>query len=207
MTHVPTCPKILPHELVALIEQFGKSWAASPLRPKPSKEVLQAWSELIEKWIQDKELPLLVRKQSNNRGSVINHITGRELVPTDNSAAHWAYTLAIKNQCPSIEQLKEMLAKDTIPIAMIQKAVEKPIAKYHCSLRNEHNINTYNWKLAHIKGVGLKTRAALDIMPIEKIITQFRNLMLPSNMFAIPLAWSGLGEIESVIQAVANHME
>ena len=76
---------------------------------------------------------------------------------------------------------------------------------YKCTLDNKFNLNASNWKLAHIESVGLNTRTALTEIDIKSITTQFRHLMQPSNMFVIPLVWSGLGEIESVIQAVADY--
>ena len=66
MTSIANCPKIEElDDLRALIEQFGTAWAATPLRPKPSQETIQAWSVLIEKWIDDASLPLFVRKHAN----------------------------------------------------------------------------------------------------------------------------------------------
>jgi hypothetical protein len=206
MTSIANCPKIEElDDLRALIEQFGTAWAATPLRPKPSQETIQAWSVLIEKWIDDASLPLFVRKHANNRGFVIQHTTGRKLVPTDNSVAQWVYTLAINNQCPNLEELRTMLNEDKIPMAMIHKSIEKEGAMYKCTLDNKFNLNASNWKLAHIESVGLNTRTALTEIDIKSITTQFRHLMQPSNMFVIPLVWSGLGEIESVIQAVADY--
>lgn len=204
MTSVPLCPKQLPAELAGYIEQFGKSWAASSIRARPSTHVAIAWTQLIETWLNDKSLPLVVRKQSNNRGTSIQHSTGRELIPTDNSPAHWAFSLALKQQCLTHAELQQLWTNDKIPIAMIQTGVEKPIAKYRCTLGREQDVNTYGWKLAHVRAIGLKTRTPLQALPILTIEEHFRKFMLPSNMFVIPLAWSGLGEIQSVIQAVSN---
>lgn len=85
MTPLIRCPDRLPQDIVALIEQFGRAWADSPLRPRPSPAVMAQWLALLEAWVKDDGVPLFVRKHSANRGSVILHASGRALVPCDNS--------------------------------------------------------------------------------------------------------------------------
>ena len=199
------CPVDLPPELAAFVEGFGKAWAASALRPRPSDAALSHWAKLIDAWAAAGDLPLFVRKHANNRGSVVAHPSGRSLVPTDNSPAHWAYVLASSGQCPTLDDIRSMLARDSIPVVMIQKGVEKPLARYHCFLRKEFNVNEFGWKLAHVKPVGLNNRASLADLPIERLQNHFRTFMSPANMFVVPSAWSGLAEVESVINAVAAH--
>jgi hypothetical protein len=204
MTALAHCPKALPADLSSLIESFGQAWASSPARPKLSALVVAQWSELLDAWAAADDLPLFVRKNSNNRGSVITHKSGRYLVPCDNSPAHWAYVMASEGECPSLQDIRRLLAEDAIPVAMIQKAVEKPNAKYHCTLTTKFNVNQYGWKLAHIKGVGLNNRTHISELPLDQLLVQFRSLMAPANMFVVPLAWSGIAEIEAVIHAVAS---
>lgn len=199
------CPVELPPELAAFVEGFGKAWAASALRPRPTDAALTHWSKLVEAWANAPDLPLFVRKHANNRGSVIAHPSGRVLVPTDNSPAHWAYVLASSGECPSLDDVRSMLASDCIPIVMIQKGVEKPLARYHCFLRKDFNVNEFGWKLAHVKPVGLNNRASLTDLPIARLQDHFRIFMSPANMFVVPSAWSGLAEVASVINAVASH--
>ena len=204
MTTLTHCPELLPPDLTALIDSFAQAWANSPSRPRPSANAIAHWSELLAAWVAADDLPLFVRKHSNNRGSVVSHLSGRPLVPCDNSPAHWAYVMASNGECPSLQDIRAFLAKDVIPVAMIQKAVEKPIAKYHCTLTKRFNVNEYGWKLAHIRGVGLKNRTHITELPPERLIAQFLSLMAPANMFVIPLPWAGIAEIETVIQAVAS---
>lgn len=199
------CPGELPPELAAFVEGFGKAWAASALRPRPNDAALSHWAKLVEAWATAGDMPLFVRKHANNRGSVVAHPSGRSLVPTDNSPAHWAYVLASSGECPTLDDIRSMLASDSIPVVMIQKGVEKPLARYHCFLRKEFNVNEFGWKLAHVKPVGLNNRTALADLPIERLQDHFRLFMSPANMFVVPSAWSGLAEVESVINAVASH--
>jgi hypothetical protein len=198
------CPELLPSDLSSLIESLGHAWAAHPSRPRISAHVFLHWSKLLAEWARAEDLPLFIRKQSNNRGSVVVHDSGRSLVPCDNSPAHWAYVLASKGECPSLNDIRTLLANDSIPVAMIQRTIEHPIAKYHCTLSNEFNVNLFGWKLAHIEGVGLKTRMSISTIPIERLAAQFLSLMAPANMFVVPLAWAGIAEIKVVIQAVAS---
>ena len=106
--------------------------------------------------------------------------------------------------CPSLSEVRILLADDAIPVAMIQKAKEKPAARYHCTRPKNFNVNEFGWKLAHIEGVGLKNRKPPSAFPIERLVSHFRLLMSPANMFLVPLAWAGIAEIEAVIHEVAS---
>lgn len=200
---LPFCPDPLPGDLGALIQAFGELWATSSLRPTPEKRVVQGWQKLLETWAVSADLPLLVRKHRGDRGHERIHASGRTVIPTDNSAAHWAFTLACEGRVPSIEDIRAWLAQDAIPMVMIQKSIEKQGAKFHCTLRKEHDVNRRGWKLGHIRPVGLNTRTLITEVPLQRLQEQYIALLSPMNMFVIPLAWSGLAEIQSVVQAIA----
>lgn len=203
VTPLVRCPDRLPQDIVALIEQFGRAWADSPLRPRPSPAVMAQWSALLEAWVEDHELPLFVRKHAGNRGSVILHASGRALVPCDNSPAQWAFVMATGGECPTLREIKSMFAEDAIPVAMIQKAAERASAKQRCTLSRQFSVNHHGWKLAHIQQIGLNERTVISALPMERLAAHFRALMSPSNMFVVPLAWAGIAEIEAVCRAVA----
>lgn len=203
MTPLVRCPDRLPQDIVALIEQFGRAWADSPLRPRPSAVALAQWSTLLEAWVEDDGVPLFVRKHSANRGSVILHASGRALVPCDNSPAQWAFVMATAGECPTLPDIKSMFAEDAIPVAMIQKTAERASAKQRCTLSRQFSVNHHGWKLAHIQQIGLNERTAISALPMERLAAHFRALMSPSNMFVVPLAWAGIAEIEAVCRAVA----
>ncbi|MGE4110759.1 MAG: hypothetical protein AB7E73_08670, partial [Burkholderiales bacterium] len=116
---LPVCPKLLPADLALLVEKFGETWAASSIRPSPKPEILNHWATLVRSWASDPELPLLVRKHRNNRGSQIIHLSGRILIPSDNSAAHWAFTLASEGIRPTLDQIRSWFEQDKIPVVMI----------------------------------------------------------------------------------------
>lgn len=202
VTPLIRCPDRLPQDIVALIEQFGRAWADSPLRPRPSPAVMAQWLALLEAWVKDDGVPLFVRKHSANRGSVILHSSGRALVPCDNSPAQWAFVMAAAGECPTLHDIKSMFAEDAIPVAIIQKAAERASAKQRCTLSRQFSVNHHGWKLAHIQQIGLNERTAISELPMERLVSHFRALMSPSNMFVVPLAWAGMAEVEPVIQAI-----
>ena len=200
---LPDCPRDLPADLSALIEEFGVKWAKSSVRPAPTRAVSDRWQELLAQWVETPDLPLLIRKHNGDRGHERRHTTGRTVIPTDNSAAHWAFTVACSGQVPSISDVRSLLNADGIPVVMIQKAIEKQGARYHCTLRKEFDVSQRGWKLGHIKPVGLNTRTSIADVPLERLKEQHVALLAPGNMFVIPSAWSGLAEVNSVIQSIA----
>ena len=94
-----------------------------------------------------------------------------------------------------------MPVNDAIPVVMIHKAQERAIAKFHCTLHRQFDVNVEGWKLAHIESDGLKTRAALNTIPMGRLVEQFLRLVSPDDMFVIPLAWEGLAEVDIVVRA------
>jgi hypothetical protein len=201
---LPPCTNDLPAERVEHIERFAAAWAISPVRPCPSVAVIEHWRALLSEWAADPSLPIYVRKRANNRGAEIAHPSGRKLIPTDNSPAHWAYTLACAGECPSLQTIRQWVEHDLIPVAMILTASERQNPTHPCVLSNQYNVNRQGWKLAHISPVGLNTKTHLVDLPLERLVQNFLNLMSPGNMFVIPLHWAGLGETIQVIEALAS---
>jgi len=98
-----------------------------------------------------------------------------------------------------------MLSRDVIPFAYATKAAEKAQMKFRCTLAGADNVNKCGWKLCHIDDIGLSTRTPVSELPIESLVRHFTLFMKPSNHFVVPLAWSGLGEVREVIEAVREH--
>src|SRR5687768_5248236 len=108
------CPDPLPPLLETRIQELAQAWALDPARLRVSEATNRAWETLLEDWITDSNLPLIMRRPSAGRGCIVRHLTGRELVPADNSPAHWALGLALQGQTPTLEQVKGLLAQDLI---------------------------------------------------------------------------------------------
>lgn len=192
------CPDILPEELVAHVKQIGLAWATSPLRPRIAQDARVAWGALIDAWAQASDLPLLIRKHADNRGQILVHSSGRELIPADNSPAQWAFTMAINGPCPTLEGIRALVAQDKIPVAMVLKKGERDAAAKRCLLGPTTNLNRLGWKLGHFEEVGLNTRTSLTDIPFDLLIRHFRKFMMPDNMFVVPVKWAGLAEILEV---------
>ena len=197
------CPSKLP-EFAELAAAFGRAWFSSPHRPAPMRESIGTWKQLLQEWVADGSLPLFVRKHNDNRGFSVSHPDGRELVPTDNSPAHWVFTEACAGHCPSISKLRKLLEQRAIPVAVIRKAVERDGSKYMCTLGNEFNVNLQGWKLAHVVGIGIKQRKKLEEIPLNTLTLHFQKFLDPGNMFVVPLGMAGLAEVSHVSQLFAT---
>lgn len=204
ITNCPTCPAPLPRSLRRHAGILARAWAESPDRPHPKPEVSRRWDRLIARWISDDSLPIFIRRAPLGRGRVFLHDSGRELVPTDNTIAHWAFQLALMDRCPSLAQIRRDLASDRIPVAMILKASERRIARYKCALGGR-SINTLGWKVCHLRPVGLRSRGVPTAVSLSTLHTHFRDLLSPSNMFLVPKHWSGLGEMPEMLEAIRTH--
>jgi hypothetical protein len=187
---------IAPATRDALID-LGKKWAIDPARPRIGADTESAWMKLINDWVGENTLPLLVRKTNDNRGARIGGEGGRVLIPTDNSPAQWVFAMALSGQCPSLGQITELLERGKLPIAMILKTVERNGADYKGVLRNCPNTQAGGWKLAHIEGVKLGHRGIISACPSSKIKEHFIKFMSLKNMLVVPAEWAGLAEVQA----------
>jgi len=146
------------------------------------------------------EMPLLVRRSGAGRGQLIRHVSGRGLVPADNSPAHWSLSLALQSEVPTLGDIRTLLERDLIPIAMILSRKEREQATYRCT-RSAVSLNELGRKVAHIEDVALG-RGELETMPIASLRSHFLRFMMPSNMFVMPLEWAGLAELPRVIESI-----
>ncbi|MBN1210530.1 MAG: hypothetical protein JXB05_37095 [Myxococcaceae bacterium] len=186
---LPTYPPRLPTELREPILAFASAWAASPLRPRVQPEVAHAWDALLREWIHTPALPLFVRKDAARRRPAPTHPSGRTLVPCDNSPAIWAFTLALDGNCPTLAEVAALAANGEIPVELTK------LGRFGAFYKE-------GWKLAHVDGVGLRTRTPLEEVPLDTLKEHLRLLLSPSNHFAVPKVWAGLGEIPEVIEVI-----
>lgn len=200
MKKIQNLIQTIPDEDMQLLRHFARAWALNEARPRPGLASLALWKKMISSWIEDDSLPLFIRKSSLLRGQIIEHATGRFLIPVDNSPAQWAFSLALSGETPTIQDIRRKLAMDQIPIAMAMPAEEKKIAQLKCPLSGSYKLNSKGWKLGHIEGVGLNKRTPIAEQPIENLKQHFKKLMSPNNMFLMPLELAGLAEIPIVIE-------
>lgn len=204
---IPHAPSTFPEQLAEPLRRFAETWARSPVRPRPTPECARYWDGLVEAWAADPQLPLFVRKVTNNRGHELQHESGRILIPVDNSPAHWAFGAALRGERPRLDDIAMLVAADRIPVAMVLAADEKRSARYRCTLARIATPNGAGWKLAHIEPIGLATRTPPARLSMESLQAHFVRLMRPSNMFLMPNGYAGLAEIPEVCAAIGAWRE
>lgn len=202
---IKDCPDPLPCDLQVAADALAQTWITSEHRPRVSPNIAESWSILVDDWIASESLPLYVRRHRRNRGSIITHQSGRELVPCDNSVAHWIYALALGGICPPLDKIAEFIKSDRIPIAMAFNSAEKQNATYTCG-KQPVSLNKLGWKICHIDSVGFRSRIDLATCPFDSIVSHFRKYVSPANMFLVPKTWAGLGELPAMIQAAQQDM-
>lgn len=202
MPKIPKCPEDLPSELRRYARELSEAWLRSDLRPKFEIRVARDWDELIRDWVSDDTMPLYIRKHRNNRGSLIEHNSGRMLIPTDNSVAHWCSVRAFECTVPSLQDIEAWQGADEIPIAYALGGAEGAEARYRCTISVlRQSLNDLGWSVRHIEPVGiLPQRTQIEEIPIECLKEHFVRLLSPSNMFLVPKIWAGLGELPEMLE-------
>lgn len=198
---LPACAPDLSPAIREGLLQLGRNWAADPDRPRIPQRTLDEWAALLEAWIARFDLPLLVRKHRQNRGSLIESVTGRRLVPADNSPAQWAFAVAHDGYCPSLDEVPDLLTTGRLPVAMaLGGGSEKASAVFRGLLGRCPNTGAAGWKLAHLESVGLGGRGEIAGYGPEAIERHFRLFLSPSNMFVVPAEWGGLAEVDEFLK-------
>ncbi len=64
--------------LAGPLEDLGRQWAKSPDRPRPEQSVLHRWEHVLDDWIADPSLPLVIRG-SGRPGERATCSNGREV--------------------------------------------------------------------------------------------------------------------------------
>lgn len=93
-TGVPACPDPLPPAISDTLAELAHDWFGDSTYPRVDPTVVLSWRVLLREWLSDSSLPLYVRKGRLPRGAPVVHENGREVVPCDNSAAHYALRTA-----------------------------------------------------------------------------------------------------------------
>ena len=184
-------------EIREKIKEIGLLWHKSENNPKVSKEVLRCWDILIEEWVSDKDMPLIVRKDTAKRGQAFMHPTGREIIISDNSVAIWVYSNVLKNMVFTLSQIKNMLLNNELPMVFMQTKEIKANAKYSKAMGAD---SLRGWKVCHIDSVGFNTSKKLLDIDIDIIKDHFRRYANPNNMFILPKEIGYLGEVNVFIE-------
>lgn len=201
MPGLASAPVKAPPSIKEGLVTAARGWAADPGRPRVTDSVLQYWDSLLEEWVHAEDLPLFVRKAKDNRGHVLRHSSGRAIVPTDNSPAHWSIVSAHLGICPTLDDVRRMLNADAIPVAMVISRAEKDGAQYRCTRGSIPNPNQLGWKVAHIDDVGLGYAGSLLDITIPMLAAHHKRFLAPSNIFLVPKDYAGVAETPEFIEA------
>jgi hypothetical protein len=183
-------PQVMNDLRPSLIE-LGTRWAASPHRPRPSAKALADWDRFLAAWLAT-ELPLVLR-DSRQRGQSLMTTSGRAIVFADNSPANWAFALALSGEVPDLSAWTAETLKGHVPLTFLTKGEAA-----------KRDLNKVGWKICHIDPVSDRRRYKRDDAPMDWLTAEFMRLMSPRNIFLIPKAISGAGEIPEVIEAVSQ---
>jgi hypothetical protein len=199
MPTIPPAPPGGPESIRSGLVVAAKGWYEDPCRPRVSANVADHWTMLLDQWVASPEMPLFVRKARDNRGHMLRHNSGRSIVPTDNGPAHWSMTLALGGVMPTLSDVRAIIERDEIPVAMAFKRSEKDGAKFRCTRAMIDGPNACGWKVAHIEDVGLGYTGSLDQLPIADIAAHFVRFLSPANMFLVPKEYAGVAECPEFI--------
>ena len=188
-------------EIRLKIKEIGTLWRKSPNNPHIDSTVLKKWDNLIEEWIADENMPLIIRKETSKKGQSFQHPCGREIIVSDNTVAIWVYGNVLKGKVFTLSQIKELLMNNELPIVFIATKAIKEKAKYTKPLG--HN-SLPNWKLCHIDPIGFNTNTSINDLNIFDIKEHFRKYISPNNMFVLPKEIGYLGEVDVFIEEQKN---
>jgi len=199
---IPQAPSVAPSSIRDGLVSAALAWYDDPQRPRVPADMIHTWDGLLEAWVNEPSLPLFVRKARDNRGHALIHTeSGRVIVPTDNSPAHWSMALALCGTCPELDELHALVAADRIPVAMVIKAAEKIQARYKCTRQSTAGPNQKGWKVAHVADVGLGYTDAITEIALNELKAHFIRFLSPRNMFLVPKEYAGVAETPEFIAA------
>ena len=184
-------------EIREKIREIGVLWRNSENNPLINDEVLRRWDNFIEEWIATDDMPLIVRKETNKRGQAFDHPSGREIIISDNSVAIWVCSNVLKGNVFTLQEIRNLLAKNELPTVFMLTKEIKAKAKYPKALGVD---SLQGWKVCHIESVGFNTNKKLEELNIELIKDHFRKYANPRNMFVLPKEIGYLGEIDVFIE-------
>jgi hypothetical protein len=178
-------------ELHPLLCELGKSWAASPQRPRIHREVLLSFDEVLQRWLAS-DLPLILR-DGGRRGKVFQHVSGRDLFFGDNSPANWSFALALAGAVPDLAAISRETLHERVPLTFTSRGEAA-----------KRDLNKAGWKICHIAPVSDRQRVKPEVSPLDRVGQAFLRFLSPRNMFLIPKVIAGAGELPEVVGAIAE---
>ncbi len=172
-------------ELRGPLAEFGRQWARSPYRPRPTEAALQAWDTFLNSWIAS-GLPLVLRRHERDACS-----NGREVIFADNTPANWAFGLALEGVVPDLSSWTSDTIENHVPLSLIARLP---------GVRRD--LNKAGWKVCHIEPVSDRKRRKIGSAPMDIVEAAFRRFLSPRNVLLVPKLIAGAGELPEVVEAV-----
>lgn len=179
------------------IKEIGTLWRNSPNNPQLDIEVLRNWDHLIDEWIDDDTMPLIIRKETGKKGQAFTHPCGREIIVSDNTVAIWVFSNVLRGKVFTLDEIRELLKHNELPMMFIATKGIKEKAKYTKPLGN---YSLSGWKVCHIQPIGFNTKKGITDLDISVIKEHFKKYVNPNNMFVLPKEIGDLGEIDVFIE-------
>ncbi len=199
---------------------MGIEWRNDPSRPQPTNESLTYWSNLVDEWVLNSDMPLLIRKGRTSGESSGKLASGRTFVRCDNSPAHWAYMGCFADERPSLEDVVQQIAEGFLPIAMARtRGAEKSLIEAGTHVpcggflsRSKYGqVNKFSdrcaYKLCHLRAVGLGSRGEVESFEEKSLRSHMKLLLDPTNMIVVPQRYSGVGECQAFLDAFADNLD
>lgn len=182
------------------LRRLAANWRNSPTRPAVTGFDALSWHGLLQDWVQDRSLPLLVHCPHLGRGREIRHATGRVLIPTDDSPALYLLSLALEGRLPTIAGLQEALQSGRLPIAASLSAPERAAARFTGILESMDAPNLFDlgYSVCHVASVGLR-RGRLELRTEVELAAHSLLFLSPVNMFVVPREFASLGGLREFV--------
>lgn len=184
-------------EIREKIKEIGLLWHKSKHNPHIDEEIMNHWEGIIETWINDESMPLIVRKDTSKKGQAFRHPSGREIIISDSTFAIWIFGRVLSRDIYSLPKLRDMLSQNKIPMVFMQTEQVREKGEYTKPLGS---FSLPEWKLCHIEPIGFNTNKSLEEIDINDIKEHFRKYASPRNMFVLPKEIGDLGEIPIFIE-------
>lgn len=182
------------------LRRLATIWRDSPTRPSIGGAEALRWHSVVEQWVRDRTMPLLIQRPRGSRGRPIRHTGGRMLVPVDHSPAMYLLSLALLGRRPSLEELRQALEDGRMPVALRLTPEEERWARYQGTIdtMDAPNLFDLGYSLCHVTQVGLRRGPLLERTEVE-LVAHSLLLMSPVNTFVVPKEYSGLGHLPEFI--------
>lgn len=182
------------------LRRLASNWRESATRPQITGHDALVWHRLIQGWVEDRAMPLLIRRPRYGRGREVAHPSGRILVPTDDSPAVYLLSLAMEHRRPSRWELQEALETGRLPVAASLTDEERKQARYSGTLEemDAPNLQELGYSVCHISRVGLRRVPLRERTEVE-LVAHSLLFLSPVNMFVVPKEYEGLGELPEFV--------